>query len=1118
MSFLFFAIVAFAAEVCAAVEAFSDTRPDETKLRMIRIQLNSLRKELSSLEPDAQEVDETTADVTAAEASSDEASLLQSDIEVQRPVDPELLMEVTNATSSQSYWQLLGQEMAQEGAFHYLATRAGFWTGSCLNVGQSLLETFDSVAEAWVPIHKGGQFVGSPVRSPYFGTSPYNAKGYATSPSSYHESTISPTSTGHYAGLALIVVVALIWVAASQLIEPRPSASTDQSFDHPYFLTYFNTCGFSFWLLAPCCSRRQVTPEGEEPSRNGPSRIRKYGRMALFVSPAWLAANYLFNLSLDYTSVASNSMFSTTSNLWTMVFSVCFLGERLNPFHVLAVLFTMGGVPGGGLRSAMVATADANASTGEAVKSSWLGDSLALLSACVYGGYTVLLKHYIPEKEEALAMPTLFGCIGFLVLVCGWPLLILFDFIRWEEREFELPSRSVLGSLVLNALIGTNLSDVLWAYAVQLTTPLTEPRTVGRAATLGLSLTVPFGMISDALLRGKSFDLQYILGSLLVLVGFLLVSTAQQLWTYFCPPSTEQSCSSEESSDEWLTWRSNRVGTSTRSLRSVYACLSMLKVFRSRHGARPFAVMVDRTKYDAALVPELALRQIFGRQRLQEDLCRVVADRKLLTVEAFAMLGDTIAAVKESLKVIIADEALLGASPGERELALTSLAAVWKTCSTLQDHFAARRAKMEEDPSKVPEIPGDDHAEFREQFVARHPDVLLPHHREPHRKLVERLQRDFLVHGSVPFYEVGELRTRSEQIAQKSGLSKNAEDLLKGPTETTTCSWQPVEGAVFLPGYATGKPLAAGSLNTAKVHCEVLGDDCAGITLQPCRTTRVTSSQVGLYSTVIRESVSCDGAAETLTPRRWTSCFASAAWPDRPVEDTHWWRQVGRSLLTQELLSQTLQHFAHVVQVHLVEDALRADDATAYLDHLSGPFYDDLADWTFFLHADAPEHVHPFRLLEEVLSAARQGALDANFPFLYLSHNYLDLGTSVHTWDNFASPKLWRRLFSSSLAPPREAVKGYCCVQFLVPRNRALLRPKEWYANAFAYFASESSYFDLFPHGHFVTWQDLTCRAPAQLWMPWWHVVFGEELACPERHQDPRLPLFIQLRTEAFRG
>ena len=143
------------------------------------------------------------------------------------------------------------------------------------------------------------------------------------------------------------------------------------------------------------------------------------------------------------------------------------------------------------------------------------------------------------------------------------------------------------------------------------------------------------------------------------------------------------------------------------------------------------------------------------------------------------MLGDNIAAVKTTLQALIPDATDLGPDGPAQELALTSLAAVWKTCSTMQDHFAARRARMEEDPSKIPEIPGDDHAEFREIFVGRHPDVLLPHHREPHRKFVERVQRDFLVHGSVKFYEVGEIRTRDESIAQKSGLSKNAEDLLK---------------------------------------------------------------------------------------------------------------------------------------------------------------------------------------------------------------------------------------------------------------------------------------------------------------------------------------------------
>eukprot|EP00913_Durusdinium_trenchii_P014543 g13643.t1 len=192
--------------------------------------------------------------------------------------------------------------------------------------------------------------------------------------------------------------------------------------------------------------------------------------------------------------------------------------------------------------------------------------------------------------------------------------------------------------------------------------------------------------------------------------------------------------------------------------------------------------MVDRTVTvysDADHTPDLPLRQIFGRQRVPTDLCKVVADAGLLTVETFAMLGDTIAAVKQTVKTMIGDDTKLGADLPRQELSLTSLAAVWRTCSTMQEHFAARRAKMEEDPNKVPEIPGEDHAEFRQQFIARHPDVVLPHHREPHRKFVERLQRDFMVHGAVNFYEVGEMRTRNEQIAQKSGISRSAEDLLK---------------------------------------------------------------------------------------------------------------------------------------------------------------------------------------------------------------------------------------------------------------------------------------------------------------------------------------------------
>ena len=73
--------------------------------------------------------------------------------------------------------------------------------------------------------------------------------------------------------------------------------------------------------------------------------------------------------------------------------------------------------------------------------------------------------------------------------------------------------------------------------------------------------------------------------------------------------------------------------------------------------------MVDRTVYAADAVPELPLRQILGRQE-----------------------------GKQTIKTLMPDHTQLGADQPAQELALTSLAA-GKTCSTMQDHLAARRTK-----------------------------------------------------------------------------------------------------------------------------------------------------------------------------------------------------------------------------------------------------------------------------------------------------------------------------------------------------------------------------------------------------------------------------------------
>ena len=44
----------------------------------------------------------------------------------------------------------------------------------------------------------------------------------------------------------------------------------------------------------------------------------------------------------------------------------------------------------------------------------------------------------------------------------------------------------------------------------------------------------------------------------------------------------------------------------------------------------------------------------------------------------------------------------IGADEAAQELSLMQIAAVWHACHALQTQFATRRAKMEEDPSKVP--------------------------------------------------------------------------------------------------------------------------------------------------------------------------------------------------------------------------------------------------------------------------------------------------------------------------------------------------------------------------------------------------------------------------------
>ena len=95
-----------------------------------------------------------------------------------------------------------------------------------------------------------------------------------------------------------------------------------------------------------------------------------------------------------------------------------------------------------------------------------------------------------------------------------WPFGFLLNFIGLEP--FAFPSGQVWLYLTVNGLVGTVLSDYLWLLSVLLTSPL--------VSTVGLSLSIPLAMITDVIIKGKSFTFLYFLGTVLVVGGFMLVN------------------------------------------------------------------------------------------------------------------------------------------------------------------------------------------------------------------------------------------------------------------------------------------------------------------------------------------------------------------------------------------------------------------------------------------------------------------------------------------------------------------------------------------------------------------------------------------------------------------
>ena len=183
------------------------------------------------------------------------------------------------------------------------------------------------------------------------------------------------------------------------------------------------------------------------PSGSGRLSVRATAGLSLEFCLLWFAANYSVAAGLEYTTVGSSTILTSTSSVWTLVFGVLFRVEAFSLQKLAGVLISLFGV-------AMISKLDLSGETdnnrGDFPHKSTvelaIGDFLSLASAVLYGTYSVLMKKRIRD-ESRVNMLLFFAFVGAINTLLLWPGLIILHATGVEV--FELPPTSRIWIIVI---------------------------------------------------------------------------------------------------------------------------------------------------------------------------------------------------------------------------------------------------------------------------------------------------------------------------------------------------------------------------------------------------------------------------------------------------------------------------------------------------------------------------------------------------------------------------------------------------------------------------------------------------------------------------------------------
>ncbi|KAH9904792.1 hypothetical protein F4778DRAFT_730788 [Xylariomycetidae sp. FL2044] len=368
-------------------------------------------------------------------------------------------------------------------------------------------------------------------------------------------------------GISLLLVTVFLWTVSNFLAS---YIFSDHTYDKPFFLVYVNTSIFAISMIpisikyilqnggfAHAASlARRAWREGSLPSERAKTQqdeeeesltagdrllvddegsleamdlgprpaekklsLRETAKLSLEFCMIWFLGNYFASACLEYTSVGSVTILTSTSSVWTLVFCALVRIEPFSARKLAGVLASLAGI-------VLISTVDLAGADNDDDRGNFphktqaqiaIGDAMAFFSAVVYGVYVVVMKTRV-GNEDRVNMPLFFGLVGCFNIVFLWPLFPILHYTGIEP--FELPPSGKIWSIIMLNSISSFISDISWAYAMLLTTPL--------VVTVGLSLTIPLSLIGEMIQYAQYSSFVYWIGAGIVLLSFIFINRESQ--------------------------------------------------------------------------------------------------------------------------------------------------------------------------------------------------------------------------------------------------------------------------------------------------------------------------------------------------------------------------------------------------------------------------------------------------------------------------------------------------------------------------------------------------------------------------------------------------------------